>query len=188
MVREYKSFRLAIAIALGVFLVATGMLQSDEPDKGKSPITAREAYERLKSLVGTWNNDVSSSKPMKHDAGSKVVYRLTGADSALVETDFPNSHHEMMSVYHLDGDELRMTHYCAAGNQPRLRLDRASSTPSCLVFVFDGGSNLDPGKDMHIHGMTLTFEKDGEVKAAWEGYADGRPAGITTFHLTPQKR
>jgi hypothetical protein len=93
----------------------------------------------------------------------------------------------MMSVYHLDGDELRMTHYCAAGNQPHLRLDRASSTPFRLVFVFDGGSNFDPGKDMHMHGMTLTFEKDGVVKAAWEAYAEGRPAGTTTFHLTPQK-
>ena len=187
MVRDSKSLRLAMAIASGIILITAGMSHSDEPDKCKSLVTAREAFARLKGLVGTWDNDVSSTKPMKHDVGGKVVYRLTGADSALVETDFPSSHHEMMSVYHLDGDELRMTHYCAAGNQPRLRLDRASSTPSRLVFVFDGGSNLDPAKDMHIHGMTLTFEKDGVVKAAWEAYAEGRPAGTTTFHLTPQK-
>jgi hypothetical protein len=112
---------------------------------------------------------------------------LTGANSAPVETDFPNSNHEMVSAYHHDGDELRMTHYCAADNQPRLRLDGASSTPSRLAFVFDGGSNLDPVKDLHIDGMALTFEKDGEVKSAWEEYAGGKPAGTPTFHLTPQK-
>ncbi len=173
---------------LGLVLITPGMLCSDEADRGKSPVTASEAFARLKSLVGTWNNDVSSTEHKKHEAASKVIYRLTGADSALVETDFPDSKHEMVSVYHLDGDELRMTHYCAAGNQPRLRLDRANSTLSRLVFVFDGGSNLDPAKDMHIYGMTLTFEKNGEVKAAWEGYAGGKPAGTTTFHLTSHKR
>ena len=118
----------------------------------------------------------------------KVIYRLTGAGSALVETDFPDSGHEMVSVYHLDGEDLRLTHYCAAGNQPRLKLDRASSTPTRFVFVFDGGSNLDPAKDMHIHGMIMTFEKEGEVEAAWEGYAGGKPAGTTHFNLTPEKR
>ena len=188
MIRECKSARLTMATALVLVLITAGMSRSDEPDRGKSAVTAREAFARLKSLVGTWSNDVSSTEHKKHEAASKVVYRLTGADSALVETDFPDSKREMVSVYHLDGDELRMTHYCAAGNQPRLRLDRANSTPSRLVFVSDGGSNLDPAKDVHIHGMTLTFEKNGRVKAAGAGYAGDKPAGTTTFHLTFQKR
>jgi hypothetical protein len=113
-----------------------------------------------------------------------VIYRLTGAGSALVETDFPESNHEMVSVYHLDGDELRLTHYCAAGNQPRLKLDRTNSTPTRFVFVFDGGTNMDPAKDMHIHGMTLSFEKEGEVEAAWEAHNEGKSAGLTKFHLS----
>ena len=184
----YNTNLLKLLFRGSLVLITPGMLCSDEADRGKSPVTASEAFARLKSLVGTWNNDVSSTEHKKHDTASNVVYRLTGADSALVETDFPDSNHEMVSVYHLDGDELRMTHYCAAGNQPRLRLDHANSTPSHLVFVFDGGSNLDPARDMHIHGMTLTFEKNGEVKAAWEGYAGGKPAGTTTFHLTSHKR
>ena len=74
----------------------------------------------------------------------------------------------MVSVYHLDGDDLRMTHYCAVGNQPRVKLDRVHSTPDHLIFVFDGGTNLDPQKDMHIHGVKITFHKDGKVDSAWE--------------------
>ena len=93
----------------------------------------------------------------------------------------------MVSVYHLDGDDLRMTHDCAAGNQPRLKLDRASSSPTHLVFVFDGGTNMNPAKDMHIHGLSITFDKDGEVKAAWEGFTGGKSAGITVFNLSPEK-
>ena len=156
-----------------------------ERRQGKDSRDAKEAFAKLKTLKGTWNNKSRGAGKGHDDGDSKVIYRLTGAGSALVETDFPDSGHEMVSVYHLDGDDLRLTHYCAAGNQPRLKLDRASSTPDKLMFVFDGGTNLDPAKDMHIHGMTMTFEKEGEVKSAWEANAGGKKVGgATVFHLS----
>jgi hypothetical protein len=170
------------ALALGVVMIAPATVRSDENDKDKAPLTAKSAFEQLKTLKGTWKNKVSGSHEDQHAGDNRVIYRLTGAGSALVETDFPESDHEMISVYHLDGDDLRLTHYCAAGNQPHLKLDRASSSPTRLVFVFDGGTNLDPAKDMHIHGMTVTFEKDGEVDCAWEGYSGGKKTGTTHFH------
>jgi len=186
MVRQLrlKAAAVTAAIALGAVLMVPGIARSD--DKEKTPVTAKEAFSKLKTLKGTWNIKVSEAE--HHEPGAtKVVYRLTGAGSALVETDFPDSNHEMVSVFHLDGDDLRLTHYCAAGNQPRLKLDRTSSSPTRFVFVFDGGSNLDPAKDMHIHGMILTFEKEGGVDAAWEGYTGGKSSGTTHFHLTPEK-
>ena len=80
----------------------------------------------------------------------------------------------MVSVYHLDGDDLRMTHYCAAGNQPRVKLDRVNSKPDELIFAFDGGTNFDPQKDHHIHGVKITFHEDGKVTSAWESYMGGK--------------
>jgi hypothetical protein len=92
----------------------------------------------------------------------------------------------MVSVYHLDGDELRMTHYCAAGNQPRFKLDRAASTPDELIFVFDGGSNLDPEKDMYIHGLKITFHHDGKITSDWEGFAGGKKTSSMLFMMSRQ--
>ncbi len=92
----------------------------------------------------------------------------------------------MVSVYHLDGQDLRMTHYCAAGNQPRLKLDRAKSGPDHLVFLFDGGTNLDPKKDGHIHNLDITFHEDGRVTSDWEGYSGEKSAGTTSFVMTRQ--
>jgi hypothetical protein len=176
----------AVSLALfvsGVLLSPVDVLGGDK-EKEKTCVDAKTAFARLKTLAGTWNNIESTSKD-HHEGDSKVIYRLTGAGSALVETDFPDSNHEMVSVYHLDGDDLRMTHYCAVGNQPRLKLDRTNSTPDKLVFVFDGGTNLDPAKDLHIHGMTMTFEKDGKVTSAWEANAGGKKAGgATVFRLS----
>jgi hypothetical protein len=158
----------------------------------KEGVEAKAAFTKLKTLVGTWKSKPSEEQKAqaKKEHGENlpdevaVTFKLTGAGSALVETQFPGMPHEMVSVYHLDGKELRMTHYCAAGNQPRVKLDRAKSTPDQLVFVFDGGTNLDPEKDMHIHGVNITFEKDGAVTSAWEGYAGGKKAGTTTFNMT----
>ena len=113
-------------------------------------MTAKAAFAKLKTLKGTWNNKVSEAEHHEAGADSKIIYRLTGAGSALVETDFPDSDHEMVSVYHLDGEDLRLTHYCAMGNQPRLKLDRAGSSPTRLVFVFDGGTQSRPCQG-HAH-------------------------------------
>ena len=160
-------------------------------DAGKQGVNAKAAFERIKTLVGTWKCNIfdapkAEGHDQKHSAEASVIYKLTGAGSALVETQFPGSDHEMVSVYHLDGDDLRMTHYCAAGNQPRVKLDRTKSTPKHLVFVFDGGTNLDAQKDMHIHGLQITFHDDGKITSAWEAFSGGKSAGTTSFILSKQ--
>jgi hypothetical protein len=43
----------------------------------------------------------------------RVEYRVTGAGSAVVETLFPGTPHEMVTVYHARKGVLCMTHYCA---------------------------------------------------------------------------
>jgi len=167
-------------------LAGAGVAAGD--DKAKVGVDAKTAFAKIKTLVGDWKGEVSGEHKAKEDEHQKdaplVTYRLTGAGSALVETQFPGKGHEMVSVYHLDGDDLRMTHYCAMGNQPRLKLDRTSSSPDHLIFIFDGGTNLNPEKDQHIHGLEITFQKDGHVKSAWEGYAGGKSAGVTPFAMT----
>jgi hypothetical protein len=184
------------AIAMVGVLAWNGQtIGDDTQDKAKPGVDAKAAFARIKTLKGTWKSQIKSDEQSpehkelaKHDPMEPpVVYKLTGAGSAVVETQFPGTGHEMVSIYHLDGDDLRMTHYCAMGNQPRVKLDRAHSTPDQLIFVFDGGTNLNPEKDHHIHGLTITFLKDGKVSSAWEGYADGKKASTTTFVLSKQE-
>lgn len=177
---------------LGGLLGRAGLARAGEDAGAKDGVDAKAAFARLKTLAGTWTSHTASAQGAAqkkehsdaHAAESTVTYRLTGAGSALVETQFPGTGHEMVSVYHLDGDDLRMTHYCALGNQPRVKLDRVHSRPDHLIFVFDGGSNLNPKKDMHIHGLEVTFHQDGRVTSAWEGYRGDKKAGTTSFVMT----
>jgi hypothetical protein len=102
------------------------------------------------------------------------VVKVTAAGSAVQETLFPGQPHEMVSIYHRDGADLVMTHYCALGNQPRMKAD-PKSPANQIRFLFAGGTNLDPAKDKHMHEGTITFVDDDHIEwtgVCWDG---GKP-------------
>ena len=158
--------------ACGLMLIALGSVTRG----GDKPSTAETAtcsgLERLKKLAGTWVTADEDGKPTDQVVS---VIKVTAAGSAVQETLFPGQPHEMVSVYYRDGADLVMTHYCALGNQPRMKAD-PKSPPNQIHFQFAGGSNLDPAKDMHMHEGTLTFIDEDHIEfsgVCWEG---GKPA------------
>jgi hypothetical protein len=157
----------------GLVLLAltTGVRSDDKPSK--APAAAPHAgLERLKKLAGTWVAADSDGKPTDQIVS---VIKVTAAGSAVHETLFPGQPHEMVSVYHRDGDDLVMTHFCALGNQPRMKAD-PKSPANQIHFTFAGGSNIDPTKDMHMHEGTITFIDEDHIEfsgVCWEG---GKPA------------
>ena len=136
-------------------------------------VTPAEAFAEIKKLQGDWRGPAM----MKGMPPSHSVFRVTAGGSAVEEKIFPGSKMEMLSVYHMDKDRLLMTHYCAVGNQPRMKLNAGKSTARELVFDFDGGTNLNPRRDMHMHSLRLTLpaaSKGGPQKlqsagTSWEG-------------------
>src|SRR5262245_44833622 len=142
-------------------------------------LPAASAFERMKGLVGEWI-DVDGTFGLKDQVA--VSYRLTGSGTTLVETMFVGSPHEMMTMYSRDGGDLVLTHHCSGGNQPRMRA--RTITGDRLRFEFDGGSNLDPAKDAHMHSAWLEFVSTDEIRGQWSGWAGGKPSDHTvTVHL-----
>ncbi len=138
------------------------------PAVGDEPaIPAKAAFAKLKELAGEW-------KGTGQHGVETIVYKVTANGSALTETLFPGTSHEMVTVYHMDGSDLRLTHYCASGNQPRLKLDKAASKPNLLVFDFEGGTNLDPSTDLHMHASRVMFLDGGKIETQWDAYAQGK--------------
>ena len=108
------------------------------------------------------------------------------AGSAVQETLFPGTPHEMVTMYHLDGADLVLTHYGALGNQPKMCAE-ASTDPAKLVFKFVGGTNINPEKDAHMHDLTLTFVAPDHLRAAWTHYDNGKSTGVRTFDMLRKK-
>jgi hypothetical protein len=128
--------------------------------------------DQLKKLAGTW---VAADDKGQPTAQVVSVFKVIAAGSAVEESIFPGTGHEMVTVYHLDGKDVVLTHYCALGNQPRLKLDPAAPKGK-LAFKFVGGTNLDPAKDMHMHEGTITVVDDDHIEWWWQAWQDGKPA------------
>jgi hypothetical protein len=137
------------------------------------------AFERFKGLAGDWVAAEDGEMAKKGDLVAQ--YRLTGSGSAVVEDIFPGTPHAMTTVYHLDGPDLVLTHYCMEGNQPRMRA-KATSSPK-VVFAYDGGTNINAKTDRHMHDATFEFVGKDELKSEWHELEQGKPVMTATMHL-----
>jgi hypothetical protein len=158
-------------------------------ERPAAPASPHPGWEKLKQLAGEWIAavDAAAEKDTSADAVLPLcIYRVTSAGSVVQETLFPGTPHEMVTMYHLDGPDLVLTHYCALGNQPRMRAEPPGA-PNKLVFKFAGGTNIDPAKDGHMHDLTLTFIDADHVRAEWASYAKGRQSGVKTFEMKRKK-
>jgi hypothetical protein len=183
-----KAFRLLAAALLAAF---PALLGAQEPAKAEPLPTpaltpagsGAAALEKLKALAGDWVEVEPKMGPAGHVVES---YRVTAAGSAVVSTLGPGTPHEMVSVYHRDGSDLVMTHYCAAQNQPRLRTKSVAG--NVIAMDFDGGTNLDPAKDVHIHAVRIEILGPDEMRETWIGWKGGKPEEqALVFHLKRKK-
>lgn len=143
-------------------------------------VDGRAALARLKTLAGEWRGRVVT----EDGPPAEVLFSVTAGGSTVLEKLFPGTEHEMVSMYHLDGDDLVLTHYCGMGNQPRMRLVQSSGTdPLELRFDFTGGTNIDPAKDMHMHAGRLTLRGADHLEAEWSVYDKGKQTGANKFFL-----
>ncbi len=184
-------------LALAVFLAApTARAETPRPGQAHQghamaaakasatpPSSAAAQLEKLKALAGTWTGKAGHAGSAGED--TSVTWRVTAGGSAVVETIGPGTPHEMVTVYHLDGDKLMLTHYCAAGNQPTMRA-RPGKDPSVIAFDFVRGSNMKPG-DMHMHSVRIALAGDDRLETEWTTWSGGKAADSATFALVRQK-
>lgn len=141
---------LARVLLIVLMLASFGSAQSNE--------LRDSAWRELKSLVGTWQIAAPKTPGQK---AFRISYRLISRDSALVETFGDPSKQVTETLYHLDGENLLATHYCAQGNQPRLRL-RASADKQELSFEFLDATNLKDVNDSHL--IRLKLKRDDQQR------------------------
>jgi len=131
------------------------------------------ALERIKSMAGTWNGTTEWTGARTGTGSMTASYYLTGNGSAVVEDLGDSSTPVMTSVYHLDGDDLRMTHYCGAQNQPRLKAARIDMSRGFIEFAFVDITNLKTPESPHVHGAELQFVDADHVVLTFVFHSDG---------------
>ena len=144
-----------------------------------TPYSGSKEYERMRQLVGVWEG---TSNMGKEGQPLKVEYRLTAGGSAIVETLFPGTPEEMVSVYHDRRGKLSMTHYCMLQNQPSMRLSKAGA--DTLEFIFDRGNGIDPKKNPHMHALTISFVDKDHIVQNWTLFEEGKEKEVTKLNLS----
>jgi len=111
--------------------------------------SAQQSFEQIKRLAGNWEGKGSDGKTVD------VSFKVMGNGSSVVsEINAPGDN--MVSVFHMDKDRLLITHYCGAGNQPRMKAT-ASSDGKTLTFDFVDGTNLMPSQIGHMQQLIVTM-------------------------------
>jgi len=106
----------------------------------------KKTFDAIKTLEGTWEGKNSQGQPLQ------VTFRETAGGSALLSEILGGGHENMVSMIHMDGDRLLMTHYCGAGNQPRMKATLAPDGKSVAFDFIDATnlSSLDAGHMQHV--------------------------------------
>lgn len=149
---------------------------------GQTKLPAAEAFEKLKALDGEW---LDADGVFGEKGKIAVTYRVSGAGNTVIETFPVGTAYEMVTVYHLEGGSLVLTHYCSSNTQPRM----TSTGPqgNMLTFNFAGGANIDPAKTSHMHGAELEFISSDEIKGTWHNWNDGKHDHSSSFRITRKR-
>jgi len=136
------------------------------------------ALAQLRGLAGQWEGSFEWTGARTATGKMNATYSETGNGSAVLETLTVDGVPSMTTVYHLDGADLRMTHFCAAQNQPRLKARQIDIAKGILDFEFVDATNLRSPDAPHVYGLdmrllnadhiTLTFLFEGGGKHSQE--------------------
>ena len=149
-----KSLRSTTSLVVLMLLSTITFAQSD----------AQKSFEKLKTLAGNWTGSASVNPPqpdMANGTPMQLSLRVTSRGNALVhemreagKPDDPSHYDHPLTMLYLDSDRLYLTHYCDAGNRPRM-VARTSPDGKTVEFDFvDLAGGTEYG---HMHHAVFTF-------------------------------
>ena len=121
---------------------------------------SQKSFDTLKTLSGSWAGKGSQGQPVQ------VSYRVTAGGSALM-SEITGEHEDMVTMFHPDGNRLLMTHYCGAGNQPRM-VGTASPDGKTITFNFLDATNLVAAQPGHMGRLVVTLVDANHHTEDWE--------------------
>jgi hypothetical protein len=136
---------------------------------GPASTDAANAFARLRTLAGEWDASLANGET------AHLSIELIAAGSALLERETGGNRPVMTTMYHRDGDRLLLTHYCMAGNQPRMQARPLDETKNELAFDFVDATNMPNAAAGHMHSLTIRFIDSDHVETTWQFFENGKP-------------
>jgi len=137
-----------------VVLISISAVAFAQTDVQKSD--AQKSFDKLKTVAGSWEGHVTTVPQQAEVEGQlmQVSLRVTSMGNALVhEMTGAGRPDDPITMLYLDGDRLLLTHYCDAGNRPRMA-GKMSADGKTVEFEFlDVAGSTQYG---HMHHAVFT--------------------------------
>ena len=134
-----KSLRITLSLVV-ILLSSLAFAQSD----------AQKSFDKLKTLAGSWEGTYDG-KPVH------ISLRVTSMGNALMhEMRMGGRDDDPITMFYLDGDRLLLTHYCDAGNRPRMT-GKMSPDGKSLEFNFLDIANASDSQGGNMQHALLTM-------------------------------
>jgi hypothetical protein len=140
-----------------------------------------QAFEHLKSLAGEWESTGKDGQK------SRATYEVISGGSAVVEHFVDGARGEtnaMLTVFHLDGGRLLLTHYCMAHNQPRMQAESFDPATSEVRFAFLDATGMSSPAAGHMHSASYRFTDANHFTTVWQFVEAGKPKFTETVEYT----
>jgi len=157
--------RIRNALLVILALSSVGLLLAET----RSKVATNPAFDKMKSLVGKWEGSaMEDGKAIPTNAR----FQLISDGSAVMGWLNEGVADEMVTMFHMDGNDLMATHYCAAHNQPRMALV-SGTDPNRLVFKFKDGTNIQPDAG-HMQQVAFAFDGSDRHGEEWTWIENGK--------------
>jgi hypothetical protein len=146
-----KPPRILLSLALMSSLSTMALAQASA-----APSDAKGSFTSLKALEGAWEGRITTFPPQPEVQGKIATVQLRVASRGHVlmhDMKMEGLPDNPLTMLYLEGDHLRLTHYCDAGNRPRM--EAKPSDGKTIEFDFldlEGGTHYG-----HMHGAVFTM-------------------------------
>lgn len=141
----------------------------------------QKAFERLKALDGAWEGQITTNPKAPEIDGKtmNVTLRVTSMGNALMhEMTGAGRPDDPITILYLEDEKLALTHFCDAGNRPRM-LGTVAADGTRVEFEFSGMSGGD--RFGHMHRAVFTFVDESRHTEDWYYMMPG--GGIMHAHV-----
>ena len=115
---------------------------------------AQKSFDKLKTLAGSWTGVVAGTGSEVDGKTVQLSLRVTSLGNALMhEMRVDGRPDDPITMLYLDGDRLLLTHYCDAGNRPRMV---AKSSPDGKTVDFEFLDISGDTRYGHMHHAAFT--------------------------------